>query len=169
LDEKRFVDRVIDDIISILSVIKTAPTSITIYLPADWKRELYAAVGGLGDLSKGNIMAICKKNPALQPHLKQIAQLSKDISKEIVQLQSASIRLPVVEAVAEVPSPDMKIIESETEMNALESLKDYISWKFNGATVNILKEDEIKESKEIYDPAGRAPKSLPMRPAIYVE
>ena len=169
LDEKRFVDRVIDDIISILSVIKTAPTSITIYLPADWKRELYAAVGGLEDLSKGNIMAICKKNPALQPHLKQIAQLSKDISKEIAQLQSVSVRLPVAEAVAEVPSPDMTIIESETEMNALESLKDYISWKFNGATVNILKEDEIKEGKEIYDPAGRAPKSLPMRPAIYVE
>ena len=79
--------------------------------------------------------------------MKQIAQLSKEISKEMPREGEYSVML-----------------DSEAEIYALESLKDYISWKFNGAIVNILQEDT-----KCYDPAMRAQRSLPMRPAIYVE
>ncbi len=147
LIEKRFVDDVIDDITSILSVIKTAPTSIYIYLPASWKRELYAVIRGLEDPSIGNILSACRNNPVFQPHMKQLAQLSKDISKEMSREAQHGLML-----------------DREAEMYALVSLKDYISWKFNGATVNISEEDT-----EPYDPAARSRRSLPMRPAIYVE
>ena len=147
LVEKSFVDNVIDDITSILSVIKAVPTSIYIYLPADWKRELYTVVRRLEDLSIGNIIATCRNNPILQPHMKQIAQLSKEMSKEMPREGEYGM-----------------VLDSEAEIYALESLKDYISWKFNGAIVNIFKEDT-----NCYDPAMRAQRSLPMRPAIYVE
>ena len=91
-------------------------------------------------------MRECKDNPLLQPHMKEIAQIVAEIFKsgsyDSVQSNQTSL---------------------EAERDTLFASKGYLAQKF-GKNVKIY-----SESTPIYDPANRARRALPMRPAIYIE
>ncbi len=146
LQKKGFFDRVAEDVASIQAAIKKDAASIYVYLPAEWKYEVYKEIGALEEPSIKNIMQQCKNNPRLQPHLKEIAQVAAELSRSIVRedLQSDQLSLSV-------------------ERDVLLSTKEYLAQKF-GKNVHVY-----SESDPVYDPASRARRALPTRPAIYIE
>ncbi len=146
LREKAFLDRVVEDIVNIQAAIKQDAESIYIYLPTEWKYDLYKVILELDEPSIKNIMKECKDNPRLQPHLKDAARIAAELSK-FVHHEDAESREASLEA----------------ETDVLLSTKEYLAQKF-GKEVHVY-----SESNPVYDPSKRAKRALPTRPAIYIE
>jgi leucyl-tRNA synthetase len=146
LAQKRFLDGVIGDISNIQAAIRRETESVFIYLAAAWKYQLYAEAEGLDDLSIKKIMARAKENPDLRSRLKEIAQIAPGLAKSL----------------AHEPASD-STLGFEAESETLRAAKEYLTRKF-GKRVYIC-----VENSETYDPANRARRALPAKPAIYVE
>jgi leucyl-tRNA synthetase len=146
LAQKRFLDGVIDDISNIQAAIRQDTESVFIYLAAAWKYQLYAIAGGLDDHSIKKIMARAKENPDLRTRLKEIAQIAPGLTKSL----------------AHEPTSD-STLGFEAESETLLTAKGYLTRKF-GKHVYVC-----VENSEVYDPANRARRALPAKPAIYVE
>lgn len=146
LAQKGFLDGVIDDISSIQAAIKRDIKSIYIYLATPWKHELYAAARDLDDISIKNIIARAKDYPRLRTHLKEIAQLAPAIAQTFTQQM-----------------PSDKALSFEAESEALIAVKEYLVRKFEKKVYIEV------EGSDAYDPANRARRALPAKPAIYVE
>lgn len=146
LQKKEFLDRVAEDIANIQAAIKKDAASIYIYLPIEWKYDLYHVISELEEPSIKDIMKQCKGNPRLQPHLKEIAQIAAELSKSTLHdsVQSDQVNL-------------------KAERDVLLSTKEYLAQKF-GKNVHVY-----PESNPVHDPANRARRALPTRPAIYIE
>jgi leucyl-tRNA synthetase len=146
LAQKGFLDEVISDVSNIQAAIKRETESIFLYLPAQWKYSLYDVVRELGEPSVKNIMARAKEDAVLRTYLKEIALIAPDLAKSLAH---------------EFPSSDALDLEAESE--TLFAAKDYMTRKF-GKRVHICSEKD-----SVYDPANRARRALPLKPAIYVE
>jgi leucyl-tRNA synthetase len=146
LAQKRFLDGVIGDISNIQAAIGQKTQSIFIYLPAAWKYELYQEAQGLDDHSIKKIMEQAKNNPNLRTRLKDIAQIAPGLAKSLAQ----------------EPTSD-SMLSYDVESETLRAAKEYLTRKF-GKRVHIC-----AENSEIYDPAKRARRALPAKPAIYME
>jgi leucyl-tRNA synthetase len=146
LAQKRFLDGVIGDISNIQAAIRRETESVFIYLAAAWKYQLYALAGELDDHSIKEIMARAKENPDLRARLREIAQIAPGLAKSL----------------AHEPTSD-STLGFEAESETLLAAKEYLTRKF-GKPVYIC-----VENSEMYDPANRARRALPAKPAIYVE
>jgi leucyl-tRNA synthetase len=146
LAQKLFLDGVIGDISNIQAAIRQETESVFIYLAAAWKYQLYAIAGGLDDHSIKKIMARAKENPDLRTRLKEIAQIAPGLAKSL----------------AHEPTSD-STLGFEAESETLLAAKEYLTRKF-GKHVYVC-----VENSEEYDPANRARRALPAKPAIYVE
>ena len=146
LPQKGFLDGVISDISNIRAAIKRETESVFIYLPAQWKYTIYAVARGLDDPSLKNIMARAKNDPLLRMYVKEIAHIAPDLAKSLAH---------------EAPSADA--LDFKAESGTLLAAKDYMTRKF-GKHVYVCAEND-----NVYDPANRARRALPMKPAIYVE
>jgi leucyl-tRNA synthetase len=146
LAQKLFLDGVIGDISNIQAAIRQETESVFIYLAAAWKYQLYAIAGGLDDHSIKEIMARAKENPDLRTRLKEIAQIAPGLAKSL----------------AHEPTSD-STLGFEAESETLLAAKEYLTRKF-GKNVYVC-----VENSEVYDPANRARRALPAKPAIYVE
>ena len=146
LVQKRFLDGVIGDVSNIQAALKRETASVFIYLAAAWKYKLFEMVYGLDDRSLKQIMARAKEDPELRTHLKDIARIAPDLVKLLAQEPAADI-----------------VLGFEAESETLLATKEYLSRRF-GKDVSIF-----VENSDIYDPANRARRELPAKPAIYVE
>ena len=146
LPQKSFLDGVVSDISNIQGAIKRETESVFIYLPAQWKYALYAVARGLDDPSVKNIIAGAKDDPLLRMYVKEVARIAPDLAKSFAH---------------EAPSADALDFKAESE--TLLAAKDYMSRKF-GKHVHVCEEND-----NVYDPANRARRALPMKPAIYAE
>ena len=146
IGQKRFLDGVIDDVSNIQAAIRRETESVFIYLAAAWKYKLYAVARGLDDPSIKKIMARAKEDQDLRTRLKEIAQIAPGLTKSLTH----------------EPNSD-SILGFEVESETLLAAKEYLTRKF-GKRVHIY-----VENSEMYDPANRARRALPSKPAIYVE
>ncbi|MGZ4924266.1 MAG: class I tRNA ligase family protein, partial [Halobacteriota archaeon] len=146
LVQKRFLDKVIGDVSNIQAALKRETASVFIYLAAPWKYKLFEIVYGLDDRSLKQIMTRAKEDPELHSHLKDAARIASDFVKLLAQEPTADI-----------------VLGFEAEFETLLAAKEHLSRKF-GKHICIL-----VENSEIYDPANRAKRALPAKPAIYVE
>ncbi len=146
LVQKRFLDGVIGDISNIQAAIRRETASVFIYLAAAWKYQLYHVVHGLEDRSLKEIMARAKEDPDLRTRLKDVARITPDLVKSLAQAPAADT-----------------LLGFEAESETLLAAKEYLSRRF-GKRVCVF-----VENSEIYDPANRARRALPAKPAIYVE
>jgi len=146
LVQKRFLEGVIDDISNIQAAIKRETATVYIYHASAWKYHLYDLVHGLDDRSLKQIMARAKEDSDLHTRLKDIAKIAPDLVKSLSQQPAAE-----------------SVLGFETEYETLLAVKDYLSRRF-GKRVCIF-----VENSETYDPANRARRALPAKPAIYVE
>jgi leucyl-tRNA synthetase len=146
LVQKRFLDGVIGDVSNIQAALKRETVSVFIYLAAAWKYKLRELVYGLDDRALKQIMSRAKEDPELRMHLKDIARIAPDLVKSLAQEPTANIMLGF-----------------EAESETLIAAKEYLSRRF-GKKISIF-----AENSEMYDPANRARRALPAKPAIYVE
>ncbi|MGB9372481.1 MAG: hypothetical protein WCB79_11210, partial [Halobacteriota archaeon] len=101
---------------------------------------------GLDDPSVKNIIARAKDDPVLRMYVKEIGHFAPDLAKSLSH---------------EAQSADALDLQAESE--TLLAAKDYMTRKF-GKHVHICAEND-----NVYDPANRARRALPRKPAIYVE
>jgi len=146
LQQKAFLDEVIDDISNIQAAIKRDAESVYIYLPAAWKYELYEVVYGLDDLSIKNVMKQARESAHLRSHLKEVAQVATELARSVSR-----------------DSTSVSNLSLKDEMEVLCATREYLSQKF-GKEVHIF-----AETDPVYDPANRARRALPGKPAIYLE
>ncbi|MFW5911842.1 MAG: leucine--tRNA ligase [Candidatus Hadarchaeota archaeon] len=151
---EEYVRNVMDDIKQILEVTDIEdPERIDIYVADDWRLEAYqealeevregeAKVGSLMDSSK-------EEFDGVEPGC--LANFFKDSIQELRQI-----------------SDDRLTIVSERDLNErelLESARNFLEGQFGTENVRIWS----AEDSERYDPQGRADRSIPFKPAIYVE
>jgi leucyl-tRNA synthetase len=146
LPQKGFLDGVITDISNIQAAIKRETESVFIYLPAQWKYTLYGVARGLDDLSIRNIIARAKDDPLLRMYVKEIAHIAPDLVKSLAH-----------------EAPSAGALDFKAESETLLAAKDYMTRKF-GKHVYVC-----EENNNVYDPANRARRALPTKPAIYAE
>jgi len=143
-----FINNLIEDIQSIIELKRTNPTSISIYIAPEWKRELYAAardIVGDGAFNIGKIMGKFKKMPELSSKMNTLA-------KELQRIRG-----------------DVKIFRqdflgSHKELEAVKGYKDYMETVFK-CPVAVY----IAESDDFEDPLNRAPRAQPGKPALSLE
>jgi len=146
LEQKAFLDEVIDDISNIQAALRKDAESAYIYLPAAWKYKLYDVIYELDDPSIKNVMKQARDNVLLQSHLKEVAQITAELAKSVSRESIHACHL-----------------SREAEMEVLYATREYISQK-TGKEVHIFTETE-----PVHDPANRARRALPAKPAIYLE
>ncbi|HYA33853.1 MAG TPA: leucine--tRNA ligase [Candidatus Bathyarchaeia archaeon] len=145
LAQKGFLDNVMADISNIEAAIKRKTESVFVYLPAQWKYSLCHLVQRLEDLSLKNIMAKARNDVELRQHLSEVARVAPELVTSFARPASA------------------ETLDFEVESETLYAAQEYMARKL-GKTVHIS-----VEAKDVYDPANRAKRALPGKPAIYFE
>jgi hypothetical protein len=91
-------------------------------------------------------MKQARDNVLLQSHLKEVAQIATELAKSVSRDSIHTSNLSL-----------------EAEMEVLCATRGYLSQKF-GKEVHIF-----TETDPVHDPANRARRALPAKPAIYLE
>ena len=145
--EERQIERLTDDIQDILSVTEQDPETIRVYVAADWKREVFETVRDTGT-DVGQVMGEVMQNPALRERGNEVNQLVQDL----------------VELVRGVDDDTLDAMAKIDERSTYETAAAFLEREFD-ATVECYAEDDAN----IDDPADRARKAVPFRPAIHIE
>jgi leucyl-tRNA synthetase len=153
-EQENLINDVIADTLNILRATKIEPKRLCLYTAAAWKWQVYLKVlekSVVGEAKINEVMKQLAADPALKPHMKEVASLVPKIIKALMKVSG------------ERKTNQLKIgaVDEKTLIqDALGFLKD----RFN-AEVSVYSE----EDKERYDPKQRAAMAMPHQPAIYIE
>ncbi|MEM2300323.1 MAG: class I tRNA ligase family protein, partial [Candidatus Hadarchaeales archaeon] len=148
-----FVDEIVEDISEIKKVIgKETPDIVCIYVAEEWKWKVCRMA--LEQMKKGKI-----DFDALLTEARRFAEdmTEKELAK-ILQTMIAEVRKASPEEIE-------AIRKGVNEFDILSDAIRYIAGQVGAREVRVFRESD----EEKYDPAGRAKRSLPLRPAVYVE
>ena len=140
----RLVRQTLDDIREIIKLIKKRPKEIHIYVAPLWKRVVYDEILKMADKPEDLVKEIMK-NPEIRKYGKEAVRFAEELKKDMGALQ-------------EIPS-------AEDEYKALAEAEDLFREETGAKKVRVWSGEDIKK----HDPADRARKAQPMKPAIYVE
>jgi leucyl-tRNA synthetase len=153
-EQENLINDVIADTLNILRATKIEPKRLCLYIAAVWKWQVYLKVlekSVAGEAKINEVMKQLAADPALKPHMKEIASLVPKIIKALIKVsgdrKTNQLKIGTVD-------------EKTLIQGALTFLKD----RFN-AEVSVYSE----EDKERYDPKQRAAMAMPNQPAIYIE
>ncbi len=133
------VRRLVDDVRSVLNVTGQKPSKLHVYIASNWKYDLMREISEKKG-SPSEIIREVMKDEKFRTRGKEVARIVQEFK------QSPWTWLP-----------------REDEMRAFRNLRDFIEEEL-GLDMSLQVED-----KPEYDPMGRATRSLPGRPAIYIE
>ena len=145
--EERQIERLTGDIKDILQVTEQDPETIRIYVAAGWKREVFETVRET-DTNVGQVMGEVMQNPDLRERGNEVNQLVQDL----------------VELVRGVDDDVLSAMDEINEESTYETAVSFLEREYD-ATVEIYAED----ADDVEDPADRAAKAVPFRPAIHIE
>ncbi|MBN3037090.1 MAG: leucine--tRNA ligase [Candidatus Diapherotrites archaeon] len=130
-----------EDVQSIIELTKSAPKRVFVYVSPEWKRVAWHLAKQAGDAKQviPDIMA----DDSVKSQGKAAASYGQWLAKNLHVLGD--------------------VISQEEESSALQNAVGFFSKSF-GSEFVVLPADKAE-----YDPAGKAGKALPMKPAIYVE
>ncbi|RLF11678.1 MAG: leucine--tRNA ligase [Thermoprotei archaeon] len=148
---EELIKSTLEDVKSILEVLKTRPASAHFYVASDWKWKAYRIVADA--LSRGLELGVVLKETMGKEEFRKIGGAAANYVKRIY---SSLLELPQEERSKRA---SIKIDEYEV----LNEAKPFLE-KELGLRIYIYREDESK-----YDPKGKAQQALPYRPAIYLE
>ncbi|HUU49196.1 MAG TPA: leucine--tRNA ligase [Nitrosopumilaceae archaeon] len=155
VQSENFLKSTIEDISSILKVIKITPKKITIYVNSDeFKSKVYhkileIMVGGQ------NNMGVVMKELMADPETTDAKKIPDFIQKTIKDLHSESIEIK-----------QMKIESKEfNEKKFLSNELSQIGYEEFGVEITVYSESD----GDIYDPKGKAKHARPFKPAILIE
>jgi len=145
--EERQIERLTDDIQDILSVTEQDPETIRVYVAADWKQSVFETVRETGT-NVGQVMSEVMQDPDLRERGNEVNQLVQDL----------------VDLVRSLDDDVLAVMDEIDELSTYETAVAFLEREYD-ATVELYAE----ESDEIDDPADRASKAVPFRPAIHIE
>jgi leucyl-tRNA synthetase len=145
--EERQIERLTDDVNDIVDVTGTDPSTIRVYVAADWKHTVFETVCDVGD-DVGAVMGQVMQDPDLRERGNEVNGLVQELTEQIRGLDDE-----VVEAMTDID-----------ERAVYEGAVDFLEREFD-ASVELYAEDD----DDIVDPADRASGAVPFRPAIHIE
>lgn len=142
---EEYLDSVLEDIGEIRRVLKKKPALICLYVAAKWKLEVFR---------------VASRNPDFK-HLLEFASERGVPQKTATEFVKGLLNL------IKLTDPEKLRRLASVQTSELEYLKRNLIYleRKTGATVRIFQEDDA----ERYDPAGRASKAMPFKPAIHLE
>jgi len=142
---EEYLDSVLEDIGEIRRVLKKKPALICLYVAAKWKLEVFR---------------VASRNPDFK-HLLEFASERGVPQKTAAEFVKGLLNL------IKLTDPEKLRRLASVQTSELEYLKRNLIYleRKTGATVRIFQEDDA----ERYDPAGRASKAMPFKPAIHLE
>ena len=157
------IRRTLEDIHEIIKVTKRKPHKATLYVSADWKRQLaYEIVKILSEnphVRGGEIIkATVNKFPDRKKELPNIAPKITDIVRE--NLERVSMLLREVGSQANPYDVMLELLKQDGEVT--KETAELLS-KEADIQVDIIREETVSE-----DPMGKARSSLPLKPGIYL-
>jgi leucyl-tRNA synthetase len=151
--EEAFLDGVIDDILEVRKVTgKEKIRTVCIYVADEWKWRVCGEIarqGNVGTVDMGEVMRRAREAAPDLPGEK----LAKVVQRMVAEIR----KMP--------PEKVEAIGRGLDEAATLREAEDYIRRQTGAERVMIFRESDPAR----YDPAGRAEKSLPLRPAIFLE
>ncbi|WP_226022578.1 leucine--tRNA ligase [Halomicrobium salinisoli] len=135
-----------EDVADILEVTGEDPETIRVYVAADWKREVFAAVREAGT-NVGAVMSEAMSNP----DLREKGDAVNDLAQELVEFARGR------------DDDELATLADLDERAVYEDAADFLA-REHDADVEVYAEDGDPE-----DPAGKADQAVPFRPAIHVE
>ncbi len=135
-----------EDVADILEVTGEDPETIRVYVAADWKREVFAAVREAG-ADVGAVMSEAMSNP----DLREKGDAVNDLAQELVEFARGR------------DDDELATLADLDERAVYEDAADFLA-REHDADVEVYAEDEAPEA-----PAGKADQAVPFRPAIHVE
>ncbi|MDH5362799.1 MAG: hypothetical protein OEW84_05760, partial [Aigarchaeota archaeon] len=148
-----YISKVVDDVRSILKLLRSKPRVIYLYVASPWKRNVAKIV-----LTSGVRDLLGDMGPAIREAVKAIPEKKKDAAAMVKRVLDVFSELPTDENSREW----VELCDHEAEM--LRNATGFLSREFD-CKIFVSMEGETG----IYDPMRRAASTLPLRPAIYIE
>jgi leucyl-tRNA synthetase len=145
--QEQQVEHLTEDVRDIIDVTDADPETIRVYVAADWKRDVFETVVENGD-NVGAVMGQVMQNPDLREKGNQVNQLVQDLVDQSRGQDEDALRAKL----------DLD------ELATYDRAADFLSREFD-ADIEVYAEDD----DELVDPADRASKAIPFRPAIHLE
>ena len=145
--EERQVERLTEDVHDIIDVTETDPETIRVYVAADWKNLVFDTVADVGT-NVGQVMSQVMQHESLRERGNEVNQLVQDLVDVVRGLDDDAI-----EAMREMD-----------EATVYEDATGFLRREFD-ADVEVY----VEGSEDVYDPADRAEKATPFRPAVHLE
>jgi len=144
--EEELVRSLADDVREVADVTGVDPEVVRVYVAADWKRDVYDAVCEEGP-DVGAVMGSVMADEAMRERGDAVADLAATL----------------VEAVREQPEARSAVLQAVDEAAVYAEAADFLAGEFD-AEVEVYAEDG-----DPVDPADRARRAVPFRPAIHLE
>ena len=145
--EERQVERLTEDVRDIIGVTDSDPDTIRVYVAADWKRDVFETVVDNGD-NVGAIMGQVMQDPDLRERGNDVNDLVQDLVDQTRGRDESTLRAQL----------------ELDEVDTYERAADFLAREFD-ADVEVFAEGDA----DIVDPADRASKAIPFRPAVHLE
>ena len=150
---EELIMRLMEDVRSIMNVVKEKPRKAYIYVASSWKRGLLERTLSLLREGRGREMGeLIRWIISTKPELKKIAA---NLAR--LQIESAS-------SLIQSHRPESLMAIAGRELEIYKSAEDFLTNEL-GIEFEIHSEDE----KNLYDPKRKAVSALPLRPGIYLE
>jgi leucyl-tRNA synthetase len=153
-EQENLITDILEDTTNILKATKITPKRLYLFTAAEWKWEVYLKVldkAVAGEAKINEIMKELAADPALKPHMKDVASFVSRIIKALLKL-SAKRKLNIQK---------IRVVD---EKQSLTDAVCFFKERFN-AEIVVYSEDY----KERYDPKNRAIMAMPYQPAIFIE
>ncbi|NHN43491.1 leucine--tRNA ligase [Halorubellus sp. JP-L1] len=147
LVEERLVEDLTADVNDIVDVTDTDPDTIRVYATADWKYDVLDAVRDVGP-DIGQVMSEVMSDPELREKGNAVNDLVQDL----------------VAFVRERDDDALDALEAVDERAVYEAAADFLAREFD-ADVEVYVED----GDDVVDPADKADRAQPYRPAVHIE
>jgi leucyl-tRNA synthetase len=153
-EQENLITDVMGDTNNILKAMKIAPTKIVYYTAAAWKWQVYLKIVEktvAGEAKINELMKEFAADPALKPHMKDLAPMVPKIIKALTK-------------VAGDRKANMTKIGIVNEKEIVAGAQAFYKDRFN-AEIQVFSESDA----ERFDPKSRAVMAMPYQPAIYIE
>ncbi|WP_227134097.1 leucine--tRNA ligase [Halorubellus salinus] len=147
LVEERLVEDLTADVNDIVDVTDTDPDVVRVYAAADWKYDVLDTVRDVGS-DVGQVMSEVMSDPELREKGNAVNDLAQDL----------------VEFVRERDDDELDALAGVDERDVYEAAADFLGREFD-ATVEVYTEG----GDDVVDPADKADRAQPYRPAVHIE
>jgi leucyl-tRNA synthetase len=147
LVEERLVEDLTADVNDIVDVTDTDPDTIRVYAAADWKYDVLDTVRDVGS-DVGQVMSEVMSDPDLREKGDAVNDLAQDL----------------VAFVRERDADSLDALEAVDERGVYENAAGFLAREFD-ATVDVY----VENDDAVVDPADKADRAQPYRPAVHIE